>query len=117
MLASLFFANKVGHQLTITSRLEAPGVRRNEVQGQVFFSSTAAFLAAFDFMEVLDDVRIGLKAAQFRDVTVVAAQDRVVLRYRRKGVTVQVLDQASATLVDLFGIHDKPGAGGELLGY
>ncbi len=34
-------------------------------------------------------------------------------------VTVQVLDldQASATLVDRFGIHDKPGAGSELLGH
>ena len=36
-----------------------------------------------------------------------------------EGVTVQVLDldQASATLVDRFGIHDKPGAGSELLGH
>jgi len=119
LLASLFFANKVGHQLTITSRLEAPGVRRYEVQGQVFFSSTAAFLASFDFKEVLDEVRIDLKAAQFWDITAVAALDKVVLRYRREGVTVQVLDldQASATLVDRFGIHDKPGAGSELLGH
>jgi len=119
LLASLFFANKVGHQLTITARLEAPGVRRYEVQGQVFFSSTAAFLAAFDFKEVLDEVRIDLKAAQFWDITAVAALDKVVLRYRREGVTVQVLDldQASATLVDRFGIHDKPGAGSELLGH
>ena len=64
-------------------------------------------------------MRIDLKAAQFWDITAVAALDKVVLRYRREGVTVQVLDldQASATLVDRFGIHDKPGAGSELLGH
>lgn len=119
LLAALFFANKVGHQLTLTSRLEAPGVRVYEVRGQVFFSSTAAFIEAFDFKEVLDEVRIDLKAAQFWDITAVAALDKVVLRYRREGVTVQVLDldQASATLVDRFGIHDKPGASSQLLGH
>ncbi len=62
LLASLFFANKVGHQLRLTSRLEAPGIRVYEVRGQVFFSSTAAFIDAFDFKEVLDEVRIDLKA-------------------------------------------------------
>ncbi|SEO62032.1 SulP family inorganic anion transporter [Pseudomonas sp. Snoq117.2] len=119
LLAALFFANKVGHQLTLTSRLEAPGVRVYEVRGQVFFSSTAAFIEAFDFKEVLDEVRIDLRAAQFWDITAVAALDKVVLRYRREGVTVQVLDldQASATLVDRFGIHDKPGASSQLLGH
>ena len=119
LLASLFFANKVGHQLTLTSRLEAPGIRVYEVRGQVFFSSTAAFIEAFDFKEVLDEVRIDLRAAQFWDITAVAALDKVVLRYRREGVTVQVLDldQASATLVDRFGIHDKPGADSQLLGH
>ncbi len=119
LLASLFFVNKVGHQLTLTSRLEAPGIRVYEVRGQVFFSSTAAFIEAFDFKEVLDEVRIDLRAAQFWDITAVAALDKVVLRYRREGVTVQVLDldQASATLVDRFGIHDKPGADSQLLGH
>lgn len=119
LLAALFFANKVGHQLTLTSRLEAPGIRVYEVRGQVFFSSTAAFIEAFDFKEVLDEVRIDLRAAQFWDITAVAALDKVVLRYRREGVTVEVLDldQASATLVDRFGIHDKPGASSQLLGH
>jgi hypothetical protein len=36
----------------------------------------------------------------------------VVLKFRRKGTEVEVigLNEASATLVDRFGVHDKPDA-------
>jgi SulP family sulfate permease len=44
--------------------------------------------------------------------TAVAALDKSVPKHRRQGVTVQLIerDQASATLVERLGIHDKPGA-------
>ena len=38
-----------------------------------------------------------------------SALDKVVLKYRKQGVNVEVigLNEASKTLVDRFGVHDK----------
>src|SRR5690554_7496284 len=45
LLAALFFANKVGHYMLVTSELdEQTGTRRYTVAGQVFFSSSEKFL-------------------------------------------------------------------------
>ncbi|MCK7459498.1 SulP family inorganic anion transporter [Idiomarina aminovorans] len=113
LLAALFFANKVGHYMHIRSEVNAEGTsRRYNVTGQVFFSSSEKFIASFDFKEALDDVVIDLTNAHFWDITAVNALDRVVVKFRREGADVEVigLNEASATIVDRFGVHDKPGA-------
>ncbi|WP_442909217.1 SulP family inorganic anion transporter [Halopseudomonas sp.] len=120
LLASLFFANKIGHFLYISSELDASGnERRYQVVGQVFFSSADKFSASFDFKEVLDKVTIDLSRAHFWDITAVGALDKVVLKFRREGTEVAVigLNQASATIVDRFGVHDKPDAADQLIGH
>jgi len=109
----MFFANKVGHYMHIGSTLtEAENHRTYTVTGQVFFSSADKFVAAFDFKEVLDTVTIDLSRAHFWDITAVAALDKVVIKFRREGTEVEVLglNEASATIVDRFGVHDKPDA-------
>lgn len=55
---------------------------------------------------------IDLTQAHFGDITAVSALDKVVIKFRREGIEVEVLDlnEASATIVDDFGVHDKPGA-------
>lgn len=113
LLAALFFANKVGHYLAIGSTLDATGKQRTyRVTGQVFFSSADKFIGAFDFREVLDKVVIDLSSAHFWDITAVSSLDKVVLKFRREGAQVEVLglNEASATIVDRFGVHDKPGS-------
>jgi SulP family sulfate permease len=82
--------------------------RRYTVQGQVFFASADAFLASFDFKEVLDAVVIDLSQAHFWDITAVGAVDKVVLKFRREGTTVELLgmNEASATLMDRYGETD-----------
>jgi len=120
LLAALFFANKVGHFLHIGSAVDAGGsARRYKVTGQVFFSSADKFVAAFDFKEALDKVVIDLSRAHFWDITAVAALDKVVIKFRREGTEVEVLglNQASATIVDRFGVHDKPDAVDQLMGH
>jgi SulP family sulfate permease len=49
----------------------------------------------------------------------VAAVDTVVLKFRREGAEVELigLNQASETIVDRLGIHDKPGALERLMGH
>ena len=113
LLAAMFFANKVGHYMAINSSLHEDGEHRlYQVSGQVFFSSSDKFVAAFDFKEALSKVTIDLNSAHFWDITAVAALDKVVIKFRREGTEVEVLglNEASKTIVDRFGVHDKPDA-------
>src|SRR5690606_11223856 len=103
LLAALFFANKVGHYLRIDSQLDTDGGHRTyRVAGQVFFSSSDKFAAAFDFKEAVARVTIDLGQAHFWDITSVSALDKVVFKFRREGTEVEVLglNEASATIVD-----------------
>ncbi|HBO1414521.1 SulP family inorganic anion transporter [Pseudomonas aeruginosa] len=120
LLAAMFFANKVGHFMAITSSLDLSGEHRTyKVTGQVFFSSADKFVGAFDFKEALGKVTIDLSRAHFWDITAVAALDKVVIKLRREGTEVDVLglNEASATIVDRFGVHDKPDAIDQLMGH
>ena len=85
----------------------------------MFFSSADKFVAAFDFKEAISKVTIDLSRAHFWDITAVAALDKVVVKLRREGTEVEVLglNEASATIVDRFGVHDKPDAIDQLMGH
>ena len=120
LLAALFFANKVGHYMLVTSELdESTNTRTYRVVGQVFFSSSEKFTESFDFKEAVDNVVIDLSRAHFWDITAVGALDKAVIKFRREGSEVDVigLNEASATIVDRFGVHDKPDAVDQLMGH
>lgn len=111
LLASLFFANKVARFMLVKSDSERHGeVRTYQVRGQVFFASAEQFFASFDFKEVVEKVVIDLTHAHFWDISSVTALDKVVIKFRREGTEVELigLNEASATIVDRFGVHDKP---------
>ncbi len=113
LLSGLFFARKVGRVLHIASVPADDGrTRTYTVTGQVFFASADAFVAGFDFKEVLERVTIDVSGAYVWDLSGVGALDKVVLKFRRDGTQVEILgmNQASATLVDTLGVHDKPDA-------
>lgn len=110
LLSTLFFAYKVSRLLHVTSELSENGERRTyHVQGQLFFVSADKFLEAFDFSEMVSQVRIDVSQAHFWDLSAVYALDRVVLRFKREGSKVEVfgLNEASKTLVLKIGKHDK----------
>ena len=120
LLSGFFFAHKVGRILRVTSRTEEEGRARSyQVAGQVFFASAERFAGAFDYKEVLDKVRIDVSRAHFWDITAISALDKAVIKFRREGTDVEVLglNEASATLVDKFAVHDKDGADDVLLGH
>lgn len=120
LLSGFFFAQKVGRIMRVTSKTENEGrTRTYTVIGQVFFASADRFANAFDYKEVLDKVRIDVSRAHFWDITAVSSLDKVVLKFRRDGTTVEVvgLNQASSTMVDKFAIHDKDGADDMLIGH
>ncbi len=113
LLSALFFATKVGRLLSTTSLMSGDGrTREYTVIGQVFFASSEKFNAAFDFKEAIEQVRIDVSKAHFWDITAVGALDKVVIKFRRQGTAVELvgMNEASATIVDQFGVHDKPDA-------
>ncbi len=117
ILSGLFFASKVKRLFTVDSALSADGgTRTYTMAGQVFFASTERFADAFDFKEVVDCVVIDVSAAHFWDISAVGVLDKAILKFRREGTAVEVvgLNEASATMVGRFGIHDKPGAEAQL---
>ncbi|PKO93497.1 MAG: sodium-independent anion transporter [Betaproteobacteria bacterium HGW-Betaproteobacteria-1] len=120
LLASLFFANKVSHFMLVTSEINDDGsLRTYKVIGQVFFSSADKFTNSFDFKEAVDKIIIDLTHAHFWDITSVSALDKVVIKFRREGTEVELigLNEASATIVDRFAVHDKPEAVDGLMGH
>ncbi|MFN4113075.1 MAG: SulP family inorganic anion transporter [Sphingomonadaceae bacterium] len=117
VLSGLFFASKVKRIFTVDSELSADGLtRRYTVSGQVFFASSESFVEAFDFKEVLDRVVIDVSQAHFWDISAVGTLDKAILKFRREGTEVEVigLNEASASMVNRYAVHDKPGAEAQL---
>jgi SulP family sulfate permease len=120
VLSGLFFASKVKRIFTVESELSADGLTRHyRVSGQVFFASSESFVEAFDYKEVLDRVVIDVSQAHFWDISAVGTLDKAILKFRREGTEVEMigLNEASASMVDRFAIHDKPGAQAQLGGH
>ncbi|AKH70237.1 sulfate permease-like transporter, MFS superfamily [Spongiibacter sp. IMCC21906] len=119
LLAVLFFSNKIARLMLVKSVISEDGSeRRYTVAGQIFFASADAFIDYFDFKEALSRVIIDVSDAHFWDITSVSALDKAVIKFRREGTEVVVLgmNEASATIVDRFGVHDKPEEVEKLLG-
>ena len=119
VLSALFYANKVGCVFYVASEDgEKAGERVYRVVGQVFYTSADQFVESFDFREALTKVTLDVHRAHFWDITAIGALDKVIIKFRREGTEVDVigLDDASATLVDRFAVHDKPDAVEKLMG-
>ncbi|RZA24751.1 MAG: SulP family inorganic anion transporter, partial [Proteobacteria bacterium] len=111
LLSGIFFAHKISRLMEVFSELdEARHARTYRVIGQVFFASAERFIASFDFKDVSKEVIIDLSEAHFWDITAVSSLDRVVLKFRRLGTKVEILglNEASSTIINRFGTHNKP---------
>lgn len=111
LMSALFFAKKVSRLMLVeTEWIEKEKYRVYRVYGQIFFASADNFSAKFDFKEELQKVTIDMTHAHFWDLTGVGALDKVVLKFRREGKEVEILgmNEASSTIVEKLGVHDKP---------
>jgi SulP family sulfate permease len=112
ILSGIFFARKVAKFFSVSSVREGD-VRTYKVNGEIFFATGEAFHSAFDFREDdLKQVVIDVRDSHFWDITGINALDRVVLKFRHHDIPVEIvgLNEASATLVDRLGTHNKEGA-------
>jgi len=119
LLSALFFARKVSRYMDVELvKDEVSSIHTYKIYGEVFFNSSAKFIDYFNFKEVVEKVVIDLTRAHFWDISAVASLDKVVMKFRREGAEVEVigLNKASETMVDRFGVHDKPEAAELLLG-
>jgi len=113
LLSGIFFAWKVAQIFGVSSELSGDGQTRTyTVTGQLFFASAEDFLNAFDFREDVRHVRIDVSHAHIWDLTGVGAVDRAVLKFRKRGIEVELLgmNEASATIMDKLAVHNRPTA-------
>ena len=119
LLATLFFANKIGRFMVVKANHDESNDKITyEVVGQVFFASAEQFIASFDFKNAVSNVVIDLTHAHFWDITGVSSLDKVVIKFRREGATVNIIGMNSATetVIDKFGVHNNPEEVDKLLG-
>ena len=112
-MSAIFFSRKIANLVFVDSFLkEAEKERIYSINGQIFFVSVDSFLSAFDFREKLERVTVDLTHAHLWDHSAVDAVDKVVLRFRKRGIQVDLigLNEASATLLERLAIHDDPDA-------
>ena len=117
LLATLFFANKIGRFMVVKTEGDDDH-RHYRVVGQVFFASSEQFVESFDFKEAVETVCIDLSQAHFWDITAVGALDKVVIKFRREGAKVEIvgMNAATETVVDKFGVHNDPKEVEKLMG-
>ena len=119
LLSGIFFAQKVGQLLSVQVSATGERSRLYTVSGQVFFASADKFNASFDYSEDVTDVVIDVSHAHFWDITSVGTLDKVVMKFRRLGAKVEVigLNQASSTMIERFGLHDKIDGVEDIIGH
>ena len=121
LLSGIFFAGKVRQLVTVDTALSADGRTRSyTISGQIFFASTDRIMETIEFREeAVESVTIDLTQAHFWDISATGVLDKIVLRLRGEGKQVEVigLNEASATLVERYGEHDKPFASLGVVGH
>ncbi len=111
LLASLFFANKISHFMYHEVSYDGDtDTKTYKIIGQVFFNSSDKFYDLFNYKDMIQNITIDLRRAHFWDISAVYALDKAVMKFRKEGKIINIIGQneASNTIIDRFGIHDKP---------
>ncbi|WP_342760094.1 SulP family inorganic anion transporter [Rubricoccus marinus] len=112
LLSAMLFARQVAHLAFMEDQLSEDGRTQTvAVVGNLFFATVTGFLDHFDFTADVDKVILDLSQAHVWDASAVAAIDKAVLRYRARGVEMEIvgLNEPSAAIVERVAVHDKPG--------
>ncbi len=113
VLSALLFARQVADVASMQDTLSDDGrTRTYTVKGNLFFVTVTGFLDHFDFSDDVDRVVLDLSRAHVWDASAVGAIDKAVLRYRQRGVEMEVvgMNRHTEALVDRVAVHDKSDA-------
>ncbi|MDZ7750798.1 MAG: SulP family inorganic anion transporter [Gammaproteobacteria bacterium] len=110
LLSAVFFARKIARSIHVDSERPADSPTRTYVvHGQLFFVAVDKFIDSFDYREPVHYVLIDLRHVALWDSSAVAAIDKVVGKFRRNGMEVEVMAPLGAgrELHDKLALHDK----------
>ncbi|MFD1031961.1 SulP family inorganic anion transporter [Metaplanococcus flavidus] len=109
LLSAIFFVSKIS-KIKVQKRLL--DATHYNVEGQLFFASVEDFLDKFDYDIEREKVVIDFTDAHIWDDSGVGAVDRVVLKFREKANTVEIigLDAGSQKLIDQLAIFKSDNA-------
>ncbi|WP_102272732.1 SulP family inorganic anion transporter [Cytobacillus massiliigabonensis] len=110
VLSAIFFVAKIS-KVQVNSKIEG-NKKIYAVKGQVFFASVDELVSSFEYNGDVKEVEIDFTHAHIWDDSGVAAIDKIVLKLRDHGVTVQLsgLNKPSSNLIDRLATHPKAGA-------
>lgn len=91
LVASVLFARRVAHLVTVEGVLDADGSTKTyRVRGQLFFASSNDLTVQFDYAHDPSRVVIDLTEAHVWDASTVAALDAITTRYAARGTEVSI---------------------------
>ncbi|MBK5459982.1 SulP family inorganic anion transporter [Peribacillus sp. TH27] len=108
LLSMIFFSAKISKvSVEKTEDIQAKKIIYR-ITGQLFFASVQDFVSKFDVNEKADSITIDFSHSKIWDASAVGAVDKVVLKYRLHGKSVQVLglDHESSQLLEKLATYD-----------
>ncbi|MFE0505204.1 SulP family inorganic anion transporter [Peribacillus butanolivorans] len=108
LLSMMFFSAKISKvSVEKTEDIQAKKIIYR-ITGQLFFASVQDFVSKFDVNEKADSITIDFSHSKIWDASAVGAVDKVVLKYRLHGKSVQVLglDHESSQLLEKLATYD-----------
>jgi len=111
VLSCMFFVSniaKIKMKYTINA---ASSESMYKVHGQLFFGSAKHFIKDFNYDENVKNVYIDFSNSHIWDHSAVNAIDKVVLKYHKKGIKVNIIgaNEASTSIIDEVAVFNKPG--------
>ncbi|MFB6801145.1 SulP family inorganic anion transporter [Peribacillus butanolivorans] len=109
LLSMIFFSAKISKvSVEKTEDIQAKKIIYG-ITGQLFFASVQDFVSKFDVNEKADSITIDFSHSKIWDASAVGAVDKVVLKYRLHGKSVQVLglDHESSQLLEKLATYDS----------
>ena len=107
IISSIAFVSKIS-DINIEKK-EVKGYVKYIVKGQLFFVSTTKFIDSFEYNEKIDIIDIDFTNARVWDESAVDAIDKVVIKYKKNNINVNLtgLNEKSLDLIDKIGTYNK----------
>ncbi|KUP09272.1 sulfate transporter [Bacillus coahuilensis m2-6] len=112
LLSAIFFAAKIS-KVRVDEKMDTlTNTTTYSIYGQIFFASVSELVQHMDFKKESDYIRLDLTHAHLWDDSAVGAIDKIVLKFKEAGKSVEVvgLNSESTELVNKIGVYHKPDA-------
>lgn len=111
LLSAVIFGWRIASRIGLTAKLDAGGVKRYSVHGQLFFGTMTRFVEMFDPKDDPERIVIDFSGSHVWDHSAVTAIAKVVFKYQQIGKQIGItgLNEESRSLVEQVGISTSSG--------